>query len=114
MSDQYEEEQRVLDPHRFEEQLRAREETANRLRDRGIKLYPWDGDEDAEDLLDSMERFEVLVESRGGDLLMDRIGSPQPTHPEFVPPTREPEETIGDYRLRIEAATDQLRHRPHS
>jgi hypothetical protein len=95
-----------------EEQLRAREETEDRLRGRGIPLHARDGDEDAEDLLDAVERFEVLVESRGGDLLMDRIGSSQPTNPAFVPPIRGPEENISDYRLRIEAATDQLRLRP--
>jgi hypothetical protein len=98
----------------FEDQLRVREETESRLRARGMKLHPWDGDEDAEDLLDAIERFEVIVESHGGDLLMDRIGSSQPTNPEFVPPLRDPEETIGDYRLRIEAATDRLRHRHRS
>jgi hypothetical protein len=112
--DGYEEEQRILDPHRGEEQLRAREETEDRLRSRGITLYSRDGDEEAEDLLDAMERFEVAVESHGGDLLMDRIGSSKPTNPAFVPPIRDPDESIGDYRLRIEAATDQLRHRPRA
>jgi hypothetical protein len=114
MTDGYEEEQRVIDPHRLEEQLRAREETEDRLRSRGIKLHPWDGDEDAEDLLDAIELFEVVVEKRGGDLLVDHLGSSEPTNPAFVPPTRDPEETIGDYRLRVEAATDQLRHRPQA
>jgi hypothetical protein len=56
----------------------------------------------------------VVVESRGGDLLMDRIGSSQPTNPAFVPPIRDPAESIGDYRLRVEAATDQLRLRPRA
>lgn len=114
MTDSYEEEQRVLDPHRREEQLRAREEMEDRLRSRGIPLHARDGDEEAEDLLDAIERFEVVVESRGGDLLMDRIGSSEPTNPAFVPPIRDPEESIDDYRLRIEAATDQLRLRPRA
>jgi hypothetical protein len=112
VTDSYEEEQRVLDPHRLEEQLRARAETEDRLRSRGIKLHPWDGDEEAEDLLDTIERFEVAVESRGGDLLVDWIGSSEPSNREFVPPIRDPEENISDYRLRVEAATDQVRHRP--
>jgi hypothetical protein len=114
VTDSYEEEQRALDPHRREEQLRAREEMEDRLRDRGIHLHALDGDEEIEDLLDAIERFEVVVESRGGDLLMDRIGSSQPTNPAFVPPIRGPEESIADYRPRIEAATDQLRLRPRS
>lgn len=112
MTDGYEEEQRALDPHRREEQFRAREETEERLRSRGIKLYSRDGDEEAEDLLDAIERFEVVVESHGGDLLVDRIGSSEPTSPEFVPPIRDLEESIGEYRLRVEAAIDRLRHRP--
>jgi hypothetical protein len=95
VTDSYEEEQRILDPHRGEEQRRAREETEDRLRSRGIKLYSMDGDEDAEDLLDAIERFETAVEA----------------NPAFVLPIRDPEESIGDYRLRVEAAIDQLRHR---
>lgn len=79
MTDSYEEEQRVLDPHRLEEQHRAREETEDRLRSRGIKVYP-----------------------------RDRIGSSEPG----VPPTRGPEESASDYRLRVEAAIDRLRRRP--
>lgn len=112
MTNSYGEEQQVLDPHRVEEQHRAREETENRLRSRGIKLYPRDGDEEAEDLLDAIERFEVAVESHGGDLLVDRIGSFEPGNPQFVPPIRGPEESIGEYRLRVEAAIDRLRRRP--
>jgi hypothetical protein len=111
MTDSYEEEQRIRDPHRLEEQLRAREETEERLRSRGIKLHARDGDEEAEDLLDAIERFETAVESHGGDLMVDWIGSSQPEDPEFVPPIRDLEELIGDYRLRVEAAIDRLRHR---
>jgi hypothetical protein len=111
MTDSYEEEQRIRDPHRLEEQLRAREETEDRLRSRGITLHGRDGDEEAEDLLDAVERFETAVESHGGDLMVDWIGSSQPEDPEFLPPIRGPEETIGDYRLRVEAAIDRLRHR---
>jgi hypothetical protein len=69
MADNYEDRQRALDPHRREEQRRAREEAEDRLRDRGIEVQPRDGDEDVADLLDSVERFEVVVESHGGDLL---------------------------------------------
>jgi hypothetical protein len=111
MTDSYEDEQRALDPHRVEEQRRAREETEDRLRSRGIKLHARDGDEEVEDLLDAIERFETAVESYGGDLMVDWIGSSEPDDPEFMPPIREPEETIGDYRLRVEASIDRLRHR---
>ena len=38
MADNYEEQQRALDPHRLEEQRRAREEAEDRLRDRGFRF----------------------------------------------------------------------------
>lgn len=112
MPDSFEEQQRVLDPHRLEEQRRAREETEDRLRDRGIEVYARDSDEDIGDLLDAVERFEAVVESRGGDLLVDRIGSSEPDDASLVPPTRGPEESVTEYRLRVTAAADRLRHRP--
>ena len=111
MADNYEEQQRALDPHRPEEQRRAREEAEDRLRDRGIEVHQRDRDEEVADLLDSVERFEVVVESHGGDLLVDRIGSSEPDDPAFVLPVRDLEESVTDYRLRVEAATDRLRHR---
>jgi hypothetical protein len=113
MTDSYEEQQRALDPHRLEEQRRAREESEDRLRDRGIHVHPRDGDEELGDLLDTIERFEAAVESGGGDLLVDRIGSSEPDDPAFVLPIRDLEESVADYRLRVEAATDRLRHRHH-
>jgi len=111
MADNYEDQQRALDPHRREEQRRAREEAEDRLRDRGIEVHPRDGDEDVADLLDSVERFEVVVESQGGDLLVERIGSSEPDDPAFVLPARALGESVTDYRMRVEAASDRLRHR---
>jgi hypothetical protein len=113
MTDSFEEEQRVLDPHRLEEQRRAREETEDRLRDRGIPVHARDGDEELIDLLDAIERFEGIVESQGGDLLVDRIGSSQPDDPVLVPPIRGIDESATEYRLRVTAAADRLRHRRH-
>jgi hypothetical protein len=111
MADSFEEQQRILDPHRIEEQRRAREETEDRLRDRGITVYARDSDEDAIDLLDAIQRFESVVESHGGDLLVNRLGSSEPEDPAFVPPARGTGERAADYRARIDAATDRLRHR---
>jgi hypothetical protein len=112
VTDSFEERQRVLDPHRLEEQRRARGETEDRLRDRGIAVSSRDGDEEAADLLDVIERFETVVESHGGDLLVNRIGSSEPQDPAFVLPIRGLEESIAAYRLRVEAATDRLARRP--
>jgi hypothetical protein len=82
MTDSFEEEQRLLDPHRLDEQRRAREEMEDRLRDRGITVYPRDGDEEVGD-------------------------------PAFVPPLRGLGEGATEYRLRIDAAADRLRHHGH-
>jgi len=107
----YEEQERLLDPHRAEEQQRARREAVDRLADRGIPAHPQDQDEELADLLDAVERFEEAVESHGGDLMVNRLGSTEPEDPAFVPPARGPQEPVAAYRLRIEDAIDQLRHR---
>src|SRR6266536_3219271 len=107
----YEEQERLLDPHRAEEQQRARLEAVDRLADRGIPTYPQDADEEIADLLDAVERFEEVVEARGGDLVVNRIGATEPEDPAFVPPARASGESAPAYRLRIEEATDRLRHR---
>jgi hypothetical protein len=109
MADTYEKEQRDLDPHRAEEQRLARQESEARLRARGIVVLQQDEDEEVADLLDAIERFEAAVEARGGDLFVNRIGSPEPEAPEFVPPIRREGESVGDYRIRIMEATDRLR-----
>jgi hypothetical protein len=109
MSKPNEQEQRDLNPNRLEEERQARLEAEYRLRERGIRVGPEDSDEDVADLLDAVERFEAAVEARGGDLFVDRIGSPEPENPAFVPPERRPEESAGDYRRRIEAAAGRLR-----
>jgi broad specificity phosphatase PhoE len=102
----------TLNPHRREEQLRAAEEASNRLLQRGIRLT---GDEDPDelsDLQDAVERFETLVESRGGDLMVDDLRSSQPESPELVLPEREPGEPgepVEDYIARIHAAAARLK-----
>jgi hypothetical protein len=107
----YEEQERLLDPHRAEEQQRARLETVDRLADRGIPIHPEDADEEVADLLDAVERFEEAVEARGGDLMVNRIGATEPEDPAFVPPARASRELAPAYRLRIEEATARLRSR---
>lgn len=106
--DDYEEHQRILDPHRAEEQRRVRMESESRLASRGIEVLPGDPDEGVADLLDAIERFENAVERRGGDLMVNRIGSPEPQDPAFVPPVRAPGEDIVAYTRRVEAATGHL------
>jgi hypothetical protein len=111
MSAPYEREQQDLNPNRIEEERHARQEAEYRLSERGIRVGPTDSDEEVADLLDAIERFEAAVESKGGDLFVNRIGSSEPEDPTFVPPQRHEGESATDYRLRIEAAADALRRR---
>ncbi len=111
MRESYEERERALDPHRVEEQRNARIDAEDRLRDRGIPLFPSDADEALADVLDAIERFESAVEAQGGDLMVNRIGSREPQDAAFVPPIRERDESAADYRARVLAAATALRHR---
>jgi len=111
MTGPYEREQRELNPNRVEEERHARQEAEYRLSEREIRVETSDTDEEVADLLDSIERFEAAVEAKGGDLFVNRIGSPEPEDPAFVPPERRPGESASDYRGRIEAAADAVRRR---
>jgi hypothetical protein len=111
MTPPYEREQRDLNPNRVEEERHARQEAEYRLSERGIRVDRADSDEDVADLLDAIERFEAAVESKGGDLFVNRIGSPEPEDPAYVPPARRDGESAADYRGRIEAAAVALRSR---
>jgi hypothetical protein len=111
MSHPYEQDQFDLNPNRPQEEHNARLEAEYRLRERGIWVTSADSDEEVADLLDAIERFEASVESRGGDLFVNRIGSPEPEDPAFVPPERREGESAADYRQGIEAAAARLRHR---
>jgi hypothetical protein len=110
--DDYEEYERALDPHRAEAERAAAREAADRLRERGVRVT---GDEPMEalaDLLDAVERFEAMVETHGGDLMVDSLKSSRPDDPHFVLPERGPKEGIRQYTERIAAATDRLRRHP--
>ena len=109
MADTFEERERELEPHRVEEQNRARMEVVDRLRDRGIPVYPTDADIEIADLLDAVERFEAVVETQGGDLFVNRIGAAEPQNPAFVLPEREPSESSSEYRAKVIEATRVLR-----
>ncbi|HEX5818111.1 MAG TPA: hypothetical protein VFY20_04490 [Gemmatimonadales bacterium] len=112
MTDQYEASQRDLDPHRAEEQRSARLETEDRLASRGIVVRRDDDDIELADLLDTVEQFEDMVEARGGDLMVDHIGSDRPDDPAFVLPPRRAGESVPAYRIRVLEALDRLQTPP--
>jgi hypothetical protein len=107
----------AIDPERADTE-RATEEVVARLRSRGIDVSERESTEDLVELLDAVEAFEETVQNRGGDLMVDEpVRSKTPTQPDdlaFVLPTRNPNETIGAYTLRVMQARDRAArvHRP--
>ena len=98
----------ILNPHREEEQSRAREHTADILARRGILLTGEETDEQLSDLWSAVERFESMVEARGGDTLTNAPTSAEPDNPAFVLPERKARESARDYTRRILEAAAAL------
>jgi hypothetical protein len=97
----------ILNPHRSEEQLRTRERVADLLARRGVLLFGDETGDELADLWSAVERFESLVEARGGDTMTNAPDSSEPDNPRFVLPERRAREAAGDYTRRIlEAATE--------
>src|SRR3954462_5235139 len=98
----------ALNPHRAEEQTRAREHTADILLQRGVRLTGDENDDELADLWSAVDRFESLVESRGGDTMTNSPDSAEPDNPDFVLPQRKPREPARDYTRRILEAAARL------
>ena len=111
--DRYEAIQEELDPHRREEIHRVMLGTADRLRQRGVSLTGRESSDELVSLLDAVEEFELAVERRGGDLMMDEAPegkTPQPDDVHFGLPRRGERESAPDYLIRIKERTDMIRH----
>ena len=93
---------------------RVSEEVVNRLDGLGVWLSGAERPEDLARILEAVERFEVAVETRGGDLMVDEGPEGQATEPDdihFVLPHRRADESVERYLERIERArADVLRH----
>jgi hypothetical protein len=100
----------VLNPHRGEEQTRAREHAAAILARRGVLLAGNETDDELADLWSAVERFESIVEARGGDTMTNAPDSVEPDSPAFVLPERKARESAGDYTRRILEAAQALTH----
>lgn len=98
----------VLNPHRGEEQTRAREHAAEILARRGVLLNGDESDEELADLWSAVERFESMVEARGGDTMTNAPDSAEPDNPAFVLPERKARESARDYTRRILEAAQGL------
>jgi hypothetical protein len=100
-------------PSEREELVRATTELKKRLRDRGVELTGREASDEIVNLLDAVERFEIAVQSKGGDLMVDEGPggvTREPDDPHFVLPRREAAESVTDYIERIDGATAALRH----
>jgi hypothetical protein len=97
----------VLNPHRAEELERARQHTADVLARRGVLLAGNETSEELATLWSAVDRFESIVEARGGDT-MTNADSAQPDNPAFVLPERKARESAGDYAQRIMDAATEL------
>lgn len=98
----------VLNPHRTEEQLRTREHVADVLARRGVLLSGAETGDELADLWSAVERFESVVEARGGDTLTNAPDSSEPDNPLFVLPERRAREPAVDYTMRILEAAAAL------
>ncbi|HKW49256.1 MAG TPA: hypothetical protein VJN70_17510 [Gemmatimonadaceae bacterium] len=86
-------------------------EVAERLRARGIHLTSHETDGELVRLLEAVERFEAIVEDRGGDLMVDEpVGDRPPREPDdqrFVIPVRHSNESVDTFLTRIVLATER-------
>jgi hypothetical protein len=97
-----------LNPHRGEEQARAREHAAEVLSARGVQLFGDETDDELADLWSAVDGFESIVEARGGDTLTNAPDSAEPDNPAFVLPERRARESAADYTRRIQIAAANL------
>jgi hypothetical protein len=98
----------VLNPHRAEELERAQQHAADVLAHRGVLLAGNESSEDLAELWSAVDRFESIVEARGGDTMTNAPDSSQPDNPAFVLPERKARESARDYARRILDAAAEL------
>lgn len=91
-----------------EELDQAMREVVGRLQERGVTVSMHDDSDIVAQVLEAVERFEMAVERQGGDLMVDSGNPEEPDDVRFVLPKRLGDETLIDYRARVDAAAQQL------
>jgi hypothetical protein len=95
---------------------RVAQEMSGRLRALGVDVFDTDSPEDVFRLIEGVEAFERVVESRGGDLMVDEPpvhgGSAEPDDPHFLLPKRAADESVSDYLRRLKQARAAVRQHP--
>ena len=97
------------------ERDRIARDMAGRLFTRGVDVRGDDSNDDVTDIEEAVERFESIVQSEGGDLMVDeppRGQEGQPDEPRFRLPLRRADESASAYVERLSRAADELRSRP--
>lgn len=81
------------------------------MRARGVHLTGHESDEQLVRLLEAVERFEKVVQDRGGDLMVDEpIGdrpAREPDDQRFVLPLRHDNESVDTFLTRIVLAAER-------
>jgi hypothetical protein len=99
-----------------EDVQRVSQEVINRLEGLGVWLSGAERPGDLVRILETVERFETAVVTRGGDLMVDEGPDGRTTEPDdvhFALPHRHADETVERYLERIERARqDVLNHPP--
>ncbi len=93
------------------ERARVAEEFRARLLARDITVHINDSLEELGLILDAVEEFELVVQSHGGDLMVDEPPpghSAEPDDPEFVLPARHPGESATWFATRIQQAKHKI------
>ena len=94
---------------------RVSQDVSNRLSGLGVALTGEETPEQLVQIQEAVERFELAVESRGGDLMVDEGPDGQtrePDDPRFALPLRGDDEPVDHYVERLVFATDEVRRRP--
>ena len=106
----------TTDP-RDDERRRVADEMGARLRARGVRLDDQESGEELANLLEAVEEFEGVVQSHGGDLMVDEpVRGDAPVTPDdraFVLPARRERESVSAYIDRI-AEASALARRVHA
>ena len=98
----------ALNPHLDQERARARDHNLDVLGQRGVLLFGDESDDELADLWSAVDRFESVVEARGGDTLTNAPDSSEPDNPAFVLPERKAREPVAEYVRRIQEAAARL------
>ena len=96
---------------RDDDVTRVTREVSNRLGELGIWLNGHERPEDLAAITEAVERFELAVESRGGDLMVDEGPAgrtSEPDDPHFALPRRHADESVNRYIERMESARKEV------